>query len=116
MANTLQKSLIFSRGAPLSADDIHQATGECPEAGAPGSEKKEALRHWVRGRLTRPCAEDLFESVMDEVAGMLIQEAVLMTDGNRSQAAKLLGLSRPTLHSKIEKFGLKFETHARREL
>lgn len=28
----------------------------------------------------------------------------------RSRAAKLLGLSRPTLHSKIEKYRLKFDT------
>jgi DNA-binding protein Fis len=33
-----------------------------------------------------------------------------VTRGNRSQAARLLGLSRPTLHSKIEKYRLKLKT------
>jgi DNA-binding protein Fis len=33
-----------------------------------------------------------------------------MTRGNRSQAARLLGLSRPTLHSKIEKYRLRLKT------
>jgi DNA-binding protein Fis len=47
---------------------------------------------------------------MDKFAGMLISEALNLTGGNRSRAAKLLGLSRPTLHSKIEKYRLKFET------
>jgi DNA-binding NtrC family response regulator len=46
---------------------------------------------------------------------MLISEALTITGGNRSQAAKLLGLSRPTLHSKIEKYGLRFETFVKDE-
>jgi DNA-binding protein Fis len=33
-----------------------------------------------------------------------------MTDGNRSRAAKLLGLSRPTLHAKIDKYQIQIET------
>jgi len=40
----------------------------------------------------------------------LISETLKLTGGNRSKAAKLLGLSRPTLHSRIEKYGIKFET------
>jgi DNA-binding protein Fis len=47
---------------------------------------------------------------MDRIAGILISEALNVTGGNRSRAAKLLGLSRPTLHSKIEKYNLQFET------
>ena len=47
---------------------------------------------------------------MDHFAGILVSEALNLTDGNRSRAAKLLGLSRPTLHSKIEKYGLKLKT------
>ena len=39
-----------------------------------------------------------------------VAEALNMTAGNRSQAAKLLGLSRPTLHAKIDKYHLKLET------
>jgi len=46
----------------------------------------------------------------DHLAGLLVGEALNLTDGNRSRAAKLLGLSRPTLHSKIEKYGLKLKT------
>ncbi|MGB8333895.1 MAG: helix-turn-helix domain-containing protein [Desulfobacterales bacterium] len=33
-----------------------------------------------------------------------------MTGGNRSRTARLLGLSRPTLNSKIEKYNLQIET------
>jgi two-component system nitrogen regulation response regulator GlnG len=51
-----------------------------------------------------------FDSLMDHVAGILVGEALTMTRGNRSQAARLLGLSRPTLHSKIEKYRLRLKT------
>lgn len=38
-----------------------------------------------------------------------------LTGGNRSKAAKLPGLSRPTLHSKIEKYRLKLETSVKED-
>jgi DNA-binding NtrC family response regulator len=47
---------------------------------------------------------------MDHFASILVGEALTMTRGNRSQAARLLGLSRPTLHSKIEKYRLRLKT------
>jgi DNA-binding protein Fis len=45
---------------------------------------------------------------------MLIKEVLNYTDGNRSRAAKLLGITRPTLHSKIEKYQLSFKTSVQR--
>jgi DNA-binding protein Fis len=48
--------------------------------------------------------------MMDDTASILISEALNLTEGNRSRAAKLLGLSRPTLQAKIEKYRLKIET------
>ena len=47
---------------------------------------------------------------MDQYARIIVAEALVETDGNRSHAAKLLGLSRPTLHAKIDKYDLKFKT------
>jgi hypothetical protein len=38
----------------------------------------------------------------EKISIIIISEALDFTDGNRSQAAKLLGLSRITLHSKIK--------------
>jgi len=71
---------------------------------------EQAMRQWVRKMLTSPSVEKRFDDCIDRFANIIISEALNFTDGNRSQAAKLLGLSRPTLHSKIEKFGLEFKT------
>ena len=64
----------------------------------------------MRKALASEMKEHVFDSCLDRFASMLIREALNLTGGNRSRAAKILGLSRPTLHSKIEKYGLKFET------
>jgi DNA-binding protein Fis len=61
-------------------------------------------------RLASSHDENLFDSLIDDTASIVISEALNLTGGNRSRAAKLLGLSRPTLQAKIEKYRLKIET------
>jgi DNA-binding NtrC family response regulator len=62
------------------------------------------MRQWARKMLTLPSGDKRFDDCMDRFANIIISEALNFTDGNRSQAAKLRGLSWPTLHSKTEKF------------
>jgi DNA-binding NtrC family response regulator len=109
----IQKSLIFNRGAPITPEDINQAISEKNHTSKAGQEKMdELLRQLVRRELL-DARKNMFDSCMDLFAAILISEALNLTGGNRSRASKLLGLSRPTLHSKIEKYGLKLETSVR---
>jgi len=111
LGNTIQKALIFRRGTPISQEDILQAIrGDNARNSIELEKDEQAMRQWVRKALSSPSDEKLFDYCMDLFAGIIISETLNLTDGNRSQAAKLLGLSRPTLHSKIEKYGLKFKT------
>jgi nitrogen regulation protein NR(I) len=111
LANTIQKALIFNRGAPIHSEDIIQAiSDEKSSAKQEPPSAEEAIHRWMRTAITTQAGEATFEKIMDRFAGILISEALNLTGGNRSQAAKLLGLSRPTLHSKIEKYGLKLKT------
>jgi DNA-binding NtrC family response regulator len=111
LANTMQKALIFSRGCPIGADDVTRAIKGAPpvklsDAEFPG----EAIRQWTRQALEASGGADkTFESLMDRFGSVLVDEALRITAGNRSRAAKLLGLSRPTLLSKMEKYGLRVE-------
>jgi nitrogen regulation protein NR(I) len=116
LGNTLQKALIFNRGAPIGAEDISQAiSGKGGGRGGPAESNDRSLRQWAREALASRVEENLFDACMDRFAGILIMEALNLTGGNRSRAAKLLGLSRPTLHSKIEKYRLKLETSVSEE-
>ena len=51
--------------------------------------------------------EHALEACIDRLEGLLIEEALSLTGCNRSSAAKLLGLSRPTLYTKIDKYHLR---------
>ncbi len=116
LANVIQKALIFSRGLPIGPEDVEQAmSGEGVERKADGEGAQEAIRQWVRKVLASETGENLFDFFMDNFAAILITEALRLTGGNRTRAAKLLGLSRPTLQSKIEKYGLRMETSVRAE-
>jgi nitrogen regulation protein NR(I) len=116
LANTIHKALIFSRGAPIRHEDIVQARGgELVAKEAGGAAHEDLIRQWLRKSILSEGASNTFETLMDRCASILISEALNLTDGNRSQAARLLGLSRPTLHSKIEKFNLKFKTSVKEE-
>ena len=116
LGNTIQKALIFNRGAPVRPVDISQAiSGEDTGKGVGNKTGDEAIRQWMRKTLASKISEHMFDSCMDRFASILISETLNLTGGNRSRAAKILGLSRPTLHSKIEKYGLKFKTSVKGE-
>jgi len=116
LANILQKSLIFNRGAPISAEDINQALrGESAVRGPEPDGTDHSIRQRVRTMITTNKHKNRFESIMNHFGSTIISEALNLTDGNRTRAAQLLGLSRPTLHAKIDKYGLKLETSVKTE-
>jgi nitrogen regulation protein NR(I) len=113
LSNMLQKALIFNRGAPLSPGDITQVSGDAASCQLSEANCDDTIRTWIRGLLSRGGQDSLFENCMDHFGSVLVGEALNLTGGNRSQAAKLLGMSRPTLHAKIDKYNLKIETTVR---
>jgi nitrogen regulation protein NR(I) len=115
LANTLQKAMIFNRSGQLCSEDIlgaAQDRGKSTDTVEANIE--ESLRTWIREELKSSQKENLFESCLDRFASLLLEEALNHTGGNRSRAAKLLGLSRPTLHAKIDKYQLTLKTAVKR--
>jgi len=111
LANAMQKALIFSRGYPIHPEDVSRAIGGESLAKESGDQQTdEIVRQWVRQTLAAGEGKDVFEVCMDHFASLIISEALDLTGGNRSRAAKLLGISRPTLLSKIDKYRLRVET------
>ena len=114
LGNTIQKALIFNRGAPLSIAELVKACDEKPPMtdDSRGNDL-DSLRQWIRRELAARNDGSVFEYCLDQVSRTLISEAMRITGGNRSQTARLLNMSRPTLNAKIEKFELSFETSVR---
>ncbi|OQY50185.1 MAG: Fis family transcriptional regulator [Desulfobacteraceae bacterium 4572_89] len=111
LSNVIRKALIFNRGAPIQAAELEIA-GEDKTASVKGrdGELDDALRSWVRVCLKSEESPRVFDVCLDHVAALLISEALDATQGNRSRAAKLLGMSRPTFHAKLEKYGIRIGT------
>jgi DNA-binding NtrC family response regulator len=114
LANALQKALIYNRGVPINNETVSRAISGRSSTGLVSEGVEQPLRQWIREGLLSENRENLFDTYMDLFAAILVSEALTLTQGNRSQSARLLGLSRPTLHSKIEKYGLKFETSVKK--
>ncbi len=114
LANALQKALIFNRGGPITPDDLRAAAGEAamvPADAGNGESVEAVLRRFIRAELARASGQSGgFETLMDRFGTLIIAEALGLTGGNRTRAARLLGLSRPTLLARIEKYGLRIET------
>jgi len=49
----------------------------------------------------------LYQNIVEEVERTLLIELLKLTNGNQSDAARFLGISRPTLKDRVDKFGLR---------
>ena len=104
LSNVIRKILIFNRGNPVTREEVIQNTSD---------EKKErktstgsAISDWIQERLEKGPEDNLFDRCLDEFSALLITEALRKSDGNRSRAARILGISRPTLHAKISRYDI----------
>ena len=81
LQNCIEKAVILSEGDELSAKDI-----QLDKAAAPSI--------------------TTIKAVSETEEELLVRDAMERTAGNISAAAKMLGVSRPTLYAKLKKYGL----------
>ncbi len=110
LLNMIQKVLIFNRGAPISITDLEQVLNKKDKTKPAENIQLNDIKEWVRQTLSRPPGNYSFDNFIDTIAGIVIAETLKLTNGNRSKAAKLLNISRPTLHAKIDKYNIKLKT------
>lgn len=114
LANVLKKVLIFNRGAPVQAEEITLTELDNRNRTDPDEGTAiDSVRQWVRECLKSEKEEKIFDACLDHVASLLMEEALDSTEGNRSRAAKLLGISRPTFHSKLDRYGIRIGANPR---
>ena len=89
LQNVIEKAVILSEGTILTAKDLQLDARS-------GSGMTENVTPGLTGGLPRSGAEE----------ERLIREAVERCNGNISAAAKMLGISRPTMYAKMKKYGL----------
>jgi len=93
LKNTVEQMVLMCSGAMIDEDDLPD-TIRLRHPGAQRSRKPNEI--FLPGRVP----------TMEEVERAAIAHALNETGGNRTRAAQLLGISRQTLRSKIERYGL----------
>jgi DNA-binding NtrC family response regulator len=94
LQNVIEKAVILSEAKTLTAKDL-DARSLSGMTGN-GSGVTEAVTPGTSGGLLRSPADE----------ERLVREAMSRADGNISAAAKLLGVSRPTLYAKLKKYNI----------
>ena len=110
LSNLIQKALIFNRGAPIAPEDLSQLIDTPLPPSAEVKAIPDPVKEWICKQLSDASLPHSFDDFINAVSNRVIAEALKKTHGNRSQAAKLLGISRPTLHAKINKYGIQIRT------
>lgn len=115
LANTIEKCLIFSKGRPVDEEEVLHLFSETEtemDADAAAQSLDASVNNWVRKKLKQG-QNNLLESLTEHVERLTLVETLTACNGNRSLAARRLGISRPTLLKKIRKFGLLAPPHGR---
>ncbi|OGG56053.1 MAG: Fis family transcriptional regulator [Candidatus Handelsmanbacteria bacterium RIFCSPLOWO2_12_FULL_64_10] len=114
LEHCIHRAMIFTRGYPIQADDVRRALERPAEglAGSPAPEE-DALRDLVQAYLKTHSGASIHGQFLEMADRLLVAEALRLTGGNQTHAARLLGLTRPTLQAKMQKYGIRRETHIR---
>ncbi|GBD96330.1 MAG TPA: hypothetical protein ENG83_10175 [Nitrospirae bacterium] len=102
----VKKACILSEGPALETEDFELKQRK---ARSIGKFVESRLKGFMRN-IKRFEEFDLYDMVIPEVEKSLILMVMKETGGNQIKAAKLLGINRNTLRSKIKKLGIKVKS------
>ena len=116
LENVMRRALVVSKGDAILPSDLppeitgprHQGSKEVSaEATGPVGSLEQTDMATLARALFHRARRDPKLKVIPSVERELIIQALLETQGNQVQAAKLLGITRATLRKRIDKFGIR---------
>jgi nitrogen regulation protein NR(I) len=108
LEHCIQRAMIFTRGYTIQASDLpfHAEHPDADKTVRLRSFDDGCLQEMIEHYLTTHGGERAHELFFERAETLLLAEALRRAKGNRTHAAKLLGIARPTLHAKLQKYGL----------
>jgi two-component system response regulator AtoC len=110
LQGVMRQAVLQTRGQVLLEDFLPNLSGSSrSELKTPTSlEATDSVAHSVR-RLLEEGAEDIYDCVLEEVERKMLLLVLKHTDGNQQEAARIMGVTRTTLRTKLHKLGLKID-------
>jgi two-component system nitrogen regulation response regulator GlnG len=120
LQSVLKQALLHAAGPVLLPDFLPPALAEPAEAApAPGTPDGVApadadLAGFIDARL-RDGSEDLYAESLRRLERLLLTRVLRHTGGNQLQAAKILGITRGSLRTKVRELGIRIDRTVRHE-
>ncbi len=108
LENVIKKAVLLGQGRVLLPDHLFlQGPGsEQPKSDTMKKEFEKVIGEMIKIQSSAPSGS-FYADTIEQLEGVLIAEVLKQTAGNQTKAARLLGISRPTLKDRIEKLGLR---------
>ena len=101
LENVLTRAVVLSPGEVLLAENLPSL--EATSATGTETRAPDGLANWLAG----PPGEDPSRiPTLDEAEKILIIRALAATEGHKGRTCQVLGISRPTLERKLQKYGI----------
>jgi len=109
LEHCLQRVMIYTRGYPIQVADICWALEQSGEDVPTdmGKQIENQLQEHIREYLRTYSGQAAHVELLERVDGLVVREALRLTSGNQTHAARVLGLTRPTLQAKMQKYGIR---------
>jgi nitrogen regulation protein NR(I) len=108
LEHSLYRALILTHGYPIQGEDIRTSLqSETSQRATPAeADAAETLRQIVLEYLRSHSGEATHSDFIERIETLLLTETLKLTRGNQTHAARWLGLARPTLKAKMDRYGL----------
>jgi nitrogen regulation protein NR(I) len=109
LEHCLHRVIIVTQGYPIQAADIGRSLKPPAqrEPSRSAASEQTALLQIIRDYLSWRSGDSTHSDFMDMAEKALLSEALRLCKGNQTQAARWLGLARPTLKAKMDRYGLR---------
>jgi len=102
LENCVKQAVVLGKGEVLMPEHLRLGQGPAVQVRS-AQESLAVLGELARQHLER-APGNAYQQLIEQVEAQLMLEALKHTQGNLAQAAKLLGITRPTLREKISKY------------
>ncbi len=106
LEHCIERLVIYTRGRSVQLEDVTKALQRPTGAMSTTATAEEPLRETIERYLQSPIGPNAHMQMIETVDRLLVEVALRLHDGNQTQAARALGLTRATLWSKVKRYGL----------